>query len=150
MSTFTKMAQDNLDKYPARMGQPWTSDEVSKLLAFIVNNKSVEDIAKEHQRTEGGITAQLRKMAYDYYKNDKKCIEEIETLTGLSALVINKTISKNDGIQINKTEKKVDSFSHIFNAEAEIKAIKADMAEMKKDIKELLTCMKAVYEFENS
>jgi hypothetical protein len=150
MATYTKMARENPDKYPARMGQPWTSDEVSKLLTFIANNKLIEDIAKEHQRTEGGITAQLRKMAYDYYKNDKKPIEEIVTLTGLSQKQIIDTIAKRDGIQDKKTEKTYVTSPPVFNAEAEIKAIKADMAVMKKDIKEILECMKAVYEFETA
>jgi hypothetical protein len=150
MTTYTKMARENPDKYPARMGQPWTSDEVSKLLAFIVNNKSVEDIAKEHQRTEGGITAQIRKMAYDYYKNDKKSIEEIRTLTGLSDSQIIDIIAKRDGIQDKKTENKYVTTPPVFNAEAEIKAIKANMAVIKKDIKEILECMKAVYEFETA
>jgi len=144
------MARENPDKYPARMGQPWTSDEVSKLLAFIVNNKSVEDIAKEHQRTEGGITAQIRKMAYDYYKNDKKSIEEIRTLTGLSDSQIIDIIAKRDGIKDKKTENKYVTTPPVFNVEAEIKAIKADMVVMKKDIKEILECMKAVYEFETA
>jgi len=150
MTTYTKMARENPDKYPARMGQPWTSDEVSKLLAFIVNNKSVEDIAKEHQRTEGGITAQIRKMAYDYYKNDKKSIEEIRTLTGLSDSQIIDIIAKRDGIKDKKTENKYVTTPPVFNVEAEIKAIKADMVVMKKDIKEILECMKAVYEFETA
>ena len=150
MQSYTKMARENPDKYPSRMGQPWTSDEVSKLLAFIANNKQVEDIAKEHQRTEGGITAQLRKMAYDYYKNDKKSVEEIEALTGLSERQINDTIAKRDGIQAKKTENKYVTTPPVFNVEAEIKAIKADMAVMKKDIKEILECMKAVYEFETA
>ena len=137
-------------KYPARLGQPWSSDETAKLLKSIKDNQSLEDIAKDHQRTEGGITSYLRKMAYDYYKNDKKSIEEIVSLTGLSALVINKTITAQDGIQAKKTEKKEIAPSPVFNVEAEIKAIKADMAVMKKDIKEILECMKAVYEFETA
>ena len=150
MSAYTKMVNENPDKYPSRMGQPWTSDEVSKLLAFIANNKQVEDIAKEHQRTEGGITAQLRKMAYDYYKNDKKSVEEIEALTGLSEKQINDTIAKRDGKQTKKTENKYVTTPPVFNVETEIKAIKADMAVMKKDIKEILECIKAVYTFENT
>lgn len=150
MQSYTKMARENPDKYPSRMGQPWTSDEVSKLLAFIANNKQIGDIAKEHQRTEGGITAQIRKMAYDYYKNDKKSIEEIRTLTGLSDSQIIDIIAKRDGIQDKKTENKYVTTPPVFNAEAEIKAIKADMVVMKKDIKEILECMKAVYEFETA
>jgi len=150
MATYTKMVKENPDKYPTRMGQPWTSDEVSKLLVFIANNKQVGDIAKEHQRSEGGITAQIRKMAYEYYKNDKKSIEEIKTLTGLSDSQIIDTIAKRDGIKDKKTENKYVTSPPVFNAEAEIKAIKADMAVMKKDIKEILACMKAVYEFETA
>ena len=151
MSTFTKMVRENPDKYPTRMGQPWSSDEVIKLLGFINNNKSVADIAKEHQRTEGGITSQLKKMAYEYYKNDKKSIEDIEILTGLSSKQIRDTISKHEtNNAIKASLKKAVTPPPVFDAEAEIKAIKADMAEMKKDIKEILSCLKAVYEFEDA
>jgi hypothetical protein len=152
MQSYTKMAQENPDKYPARMGQSWTDDEVTKLLTSICNKKSVEDIAKDHQRTEGGIKAQLKKMAYDYHKNDKKTIEEIETLTGLSALIINKTISKHASALNIKTELQSKivlpeiSLSK-FDIQNEITSIKTEIAEMKADIKELLSCLKSVYDF---
>ena len=38
MSTnYLKMAADNPEKYPSRMGQPWDDEEVVKLLTSIQN-----------------------------------------------------------------------------------------------------------------
>lgn len=104
MSTnFVKMATENPEKYPSRMGQPWDNAEVVKLLTSIQKKKSLQEIATEHGRTEGGITAELRKLAADYHYNDKRSMEEIQKYTGLTKLVIENAIAK----RANKIEKKV-------------------------------------------
>ena len=71
-------------KYPSRMGQPWKQDEIVKLLRSIQKKKSIEDIAKEHDRTTGGILSYIKKLAIDYYFNDKRPIEDIQKFTGLT------------------------------------------------------------------
>ena len=106
MSNFKKMATDNPDKYPSRMGQSWDDEEVVKLLTSIQKKKSVQEIAVEHGRTEGGITAELRKLAADYHYNDKRSMEEIQKYTGLSQVVIEKTIAKRANKVESKEEKK--------------------------------------------
>lgn len=148
------MAKENPDKFPSRMGQPWSTNEVNQLLASIRDKKSFEDIVKEHQRTDGGIHKQLRRMAHDYYNNGKT-IEEIQTITGLSAVVIAKTIEKLNGTKIDKPEKKENVLIPEvslprYDIEIEMATMKAEMAEMKQDIKEILMRIKAVYEFEDS
>jgi predicted transcriptional regulator len=70
--------------YPTRLGQPWKDDEILKLLTSIQKKKSIEEIAKEHDRTEGGINSYIKKLAADYYFNDKRPIEEIQKFTGLT------------------------------------------------------------------
>ena len=80
----------------------------------------------------------------------KKNVNNGHKVTGLSDSQIIDIIAKRDGIQDKKTENKYVTTPPVFNAEAEIKAIKADMVVMKKDIKEILECMKAVYEFETA
>jgi len=81
-------------KYPSRLGQPWKEDEVVKLLRSIQKKKSIEDIAKEHDRTEGGIISYIKKLATDYHFNDKRPIEEIQQYTGLSKEEIEEAIKK--------------------------------------------------------
>lgn len=62
----------NLDKtnYPIRMGNVWQDDEVTQLITSVQNRKSISEIAKEHQRTQGGIRSKLSALATDYYMND--------------------------------------------------------------------------------
>ena len=81
-------------KYPSRMGQPWKEDEVVKLLTSIQRKKSIEEIAKEHDRTEGSIHSYIRKLAVDYHFNDNRPMEEIQKFTGLTKELIEDAIQK--------------------------------------------------------
>ena len=83
-------------KYPSRMGQPWKDDEIDKLLASIQKKKSIEEIAKEHSRTEGGIRSYINKLATDYHFNDKRPIEEIQKITGLTKEKIEDAIKRRE------------------------------------------------------
>jgi len=57
-------------KFPARMGQKWTDDEVLKLLTSIQEKKTIKVIATEHQRTTGSIYAARRKLAAELMNTD--------------------------------------------------------------------------------
>jgi len=84
MDTTTKMIYGlDRSKYPARMGKAWTWDEDTKLLESIKNGKELADIAKEHERTEGGIWCHLCVIAHNMY-NENRPIGEITVITGLS------------------------------------------------------------------
>ena len=83
-------------KYPSRMGQPWKDDEVVKLLTSIQKKKSIDDIAKEHERTKGGIRAHIRQLAADYHFNNEMPIEEIQKYTGLSKEDIEDVIKRRE------------------------------------------------------
>ncbi len=78
------------------MGKKWDNDEVVKLLAFIQQKKSIEDIANEHERTIGGINSQIRNLAAAYWFNDKKPIEEISRFTGLTPEEIKDVIKRRE------------------------------------------------------
>lgn len=96
-------------KYPSRLGQPWKEDEVVKLLTSIQKKKSIGEIAKEHDRTEGGINSYIRKLAVDYHINDKRPMEEIQRFTGLSKEQIEDAIKKRefkDAVKKSKVDKK--------------------------------------------
>jgi hypothetical protein len=91
---FEMMVEKDPSKYPARMGQKWDEDEELKLLTLIQQKKSVDDIAKEHQRTTGAITSHLGVLAAEYWFGDKLPIEEIARITGLTHSQIEDAIKK--------------------------------------------------------
>ena len=62
-------------KYPSRLGAAWKDEELIQLLTSVKNKESIQDIAKKHSRTEGGIISRLRVLADEYYTNDDKSID---------------------------------------------------------------------------
>ena len=92
MSTEQELPKSN---YPARMGKAWDDHETSNLLKKIRENKTVDTIAKEHERTVGGITSRLRVLAYEFYE-EGKTIDQIKKYTGLSTEQIADSISKRE------------------------------------------------------
>jgi len=83
-------------QYPTRLGQPWKEDEFVRLLTSIQKKKTVEEIAKEHDRTVGGINSYIRKLAVDYHFNDKRPMEDIQRFTGLTKEQIEDAIKKHE------------------------------------------------------
>jgi hypothetical protein len=67
MSKYQTMAAENPDKYPSRMGQPWSSEEDLELLTMLSHKCSKEEISESVQRTVGSIKARtdlhIRNMA---------------------------------------------------------------------------------------
>jgi hypothetical protein len=62
-------------EYPSNAFQPWTNEE-ERILLEELNNTDIELIAKNHNRTIGGIKSRLKLIAYNMYIN-KTPIEEI-------------------------------------------------------------------------
>lgn len=104
---FQKMAIEN-PSYPIRMGQGWSEDEDRRLLKSINQQKSINIIADEHQRTVGGIKARQRSIAADYYFNDKVPIDTIMKYTGLNRTQVEDTIQKREALQVPKKVKVKD------------------------------------------
>ena len=92
MSTEQELPKSN---YPARMGKAWDDHETLNLLKKKRENKTVDTIAKEHERTVGGITSRLRVLAYEFYE-EGKTIDQIKKYTGLSTEQIADSISKRE------------------------------------------------------
>jgi hypothetical protein len=90
---------------PLRHGQPWTDDEIQKLLQSIKRKDTLAQIAESHQRSVGGIRGRLRQLAADYYFNDNRPIDQIMRFTGLDKETIVDAISKRQ-YEINMKEKK--------------------------------------------
>lgn len=90
---------------PARHGQPWSDEEIQKLLQAVKRKQTHEQIAESHQRSTGGIRARLRQLAADYYFNDSRPIEEIIQFTGLDKATILDTISRRQNAMEARKEK---------------------------------------------
>lgn len=101
MSTEQELPKSN---YPARMGKAWDDHETLNLLKKIRENKTVDTIAKEHERTVGGITSRLRVLAYEFYE-EGKTIDQIKKYTGLSTEQIADSISKREYAKLIKERK---------------------------------------------
>lgn len=91
-----KQTDCGLDRtnYPAHMGQKWEEEEEIRLLTSIRKKKTTEEIAKEHERTVGGIISHLRQLAVDYYLNDSRSLDDIQKITGLSKESIEDAIAR--------------------------------------------------------
>jgi hypothetical protein len=82
--------QNNL----VRKGKKWEDDEVLKLLTSLQKKKSIADIAAEHERSPSAINAERKKLAADYWFNDKKPVDYITKWTGLSKEEIEEAIER--------------------------------------------------------
>ena len=155
MTTENKLiyGQDS-SKHPLRLGKPWKDDEVVKLLTSIQKKKPIKDIATEHERTVGGICSYINKLAADYHFNNKLPIEEIQKFTGLNKGEIEDAIKRRaykDSVRKSVSEMK-KKITPTISTEAdllhEIKYLKEEVSEMKKDIKQMLSYITSIYEFE--
>jgi len=142
---YKNLRESDPGKYPPRIGQKWTDEEVSKLLISIRKKKPIEAIAAEHERTVGGINAERRKLAADYWFNDQRPIEEIMKFTGLSAADIDEAIKRRQNKEDSKEkkdEKKMNapSTSTVKSSavELEIYELKCEIMQMKKSLGELM------------
>jgi len=118
---FQKMVEKDPTQYPARMGNKWDDDEVLKLLKSIQQKKTISEIATEHQRTTGAINCERRKLAADYWFNDRRPIEEIIKFTGLTKEEIEDTIKRRTAVKDFKTKE---------NVTEDLVAIPSDMKEV--------------------
>lgn len=147
MESVKKVMYGRLDptKYP-RMGQPWEDDEIVKLLDSIQKKKSIEEIAKEHERTNGSISSCLRRIAVDYHFNNKMPLEKIQKYTGLSIDKINEGIKRRESQKSIKKKVFTTKISGDRQLEGEpLPKISGDKEDEKEPtIKELYTMLKDI------
>lgn len=99
----------NMEHVPPRFGKAWTDDEVKKLLAAIAKKKPFDEIAKEHERTNGGIVGKLRQLAFEYHQEGRS-MDDIRRFTGLDEETINDAIKRRTP---KKPNKKKDALQEI-------------------------------------
>lgn len=61
----------------SQAGSKWTEEEENNLLVSIEKGIDISDIAKEHKRTEGGISSRIRHIAVDMITNKGKEIDDV-------------------------------------------------------------------------
>jgi phosphoribosylformylglycinamidine (FGAM) synthase-like enzyme len=132
-SSYLKLVAENPDKYPARMGQPWTAKETADLMEAIQNGELLKDIAILHERTVGGIRAQLCKIAADLHFKNKASIKDIMAVTGLRACEIENAIF----IREEKMNEK------------DMRKKKADVGDLMREIGEIKKLLIELVEFKN-
>ena len=157
MADTPKRAIYGLDssKYPARMGKGWDQEEIVKLLDSIRNKKSIEEIATEHERTVGGINSRRRGIATDYYFNNNLSIDKIQKFTGLTGEEIEDAIKryrnrKKVVEEINTMPNQLEEFTKPKSKASEIAELKSEILDMKTNIKEILSLMTVIHDFENN
>lgn len=61
----------------AAKGTKWTQEEEAQLVNSLRDGKNINDIAKEHKRTPGGILSRRRQLAVRMIESEGKSIEEV-------------------------------------------------------------------------
>ena len=61
----------------AAAGTKWTAIEETQLIDSLSNGKDIDDIAKEHKRTVGGIKSRMKEIAVRMLDNNETSIEEV-------------------------------------------------------------------------
>jgi hypothetical protein len=69
----------------ARIGNPWTKEEETSILADIEAGLHIGDIAVKQQRTTGGIRARLTRLACSFVEDKTMSLYEASGRTGIRA-----------------------------------------------------------------
>jgi hypothetical protein len=82
----------NPDKeYPSNLGKAWGEDEETLLIEELYSNIDIETIARNHDRTIGGINSRRSQIAYNMYLNNSS-MESIIKWTRLDEKYIKQII----------------------------------------------------------
>lgn len=127
------------------MGTPWREPEVSTLLKEIKDGIRIQEIAKSHKRTEGGIRSRLREIAYDKYK-EQMSINDIMELTRLSKDDVIDTITRREYADEKKAEKSKKPSPVVIAKEAEVLSKTLEPKSEKSELQEILKTLKSLEE----
>lgn len=61
----------------AAVGNRWTPEEETRLIDSLGQGKDIDEIAKDHKRTTGGIKCRMKEIAVRMIENDGKSVEEV-------------------------------------------------------------------------
>jgi hypothetical protein len=141
------------------VGSRWTDEEEEKLLDCIAKGMRNNEIAVTLDRKPGGISARIRVIAYKLFMKNVPILD-ICKQTRLTQRDVHEVIHRrevNDTIDTNDTndilQKRVATdiqpkIGKSDNILLEIKSMQSDISELKRDVKELITLLHSIYEFE--
>ncbi len=149
------------------MGKLWKKEEVDQLLNEIKENKAHSEIANIHKRTIGSIISKLRSTAAELHLDEKKTIQECIQITGLNVTDILDAIDRRQYnkqvktvVAENKEKLREKALSKHVDITTErqiiskhvdpLHELRCEVNELKKDVKEILRLMNALYDFEAS
>jgi hypothetical protein len=78
----------------SRVGDPWSPEEDKQMEEQLEQKMSLSQIAKLHQRTEGGIVAHSKVMALRKIKNEILTIEQASSLYQVSAKELQSSLDR--------------------------------------------------------
>lgn len=105
------------------IGAKWTVKEELELLNEIKKNKTVKQIAENHERTVGGINSRIRHIAYNMHKNSVP-MNEIENKTKLSRTEIECLIGRTINVNSVKKNKNREIYEKLIEMDKKIVEIK--------------------------
>lgn len=76
------------------IGTLWTTDEEMMLIRSVNERKDIEDIAREHRRTVGGIRSRMKEIAVRMITKEGKTIEEVSSILLMSHQIIEEALVK--------------------------------------------------------
>lgn len=127
-------------------GKKWPEEEDQQLQQeYVQQQMNVLDIAKTHKRTVGSIVSRLKNLSEipTYIQSD----QYEEYVRGYSEYLQDEEFLQLEKESRKKKEKTPPSLLHP-DRDVEIAEMKRDIAEIKKGMKEILTLLQSIYEFE--
>lgn len=126
-------------------GKKWSYEEDYQLKQeYTIQELNIVEIAKIHQRTVGSIISRLKstEVLSPFLQP-----EEYFTVRGYNEYLQDTEFKEAEKISRNKKEKEHPTLLNS-NINSEISEIKRDIVEMKNSIREILTLLNSIYEFE--
>lgn len=102
----TKKLKTSGTEYPPALGKSWKTEEINQLLQERAAGKTIDEIAKIHGRTPGGIDSRLRKIVL-MYKGELPA-SEISEKTGFTEDEIKSIVKDAGKKEINLAKKKLN------------------------------------------
>lgn len=142
-------------EYYNRQKEPWDTKELDDLKReYVTNELNISEIADIHRRTPGAIACRLKTInivvanalarGYSTYVNSKLYNEIIETSKSKKS---ERVIKRESKLRVH-VEPKVESYA-IVTTSKEISELRNEVSSLKKDVKEILRLMNALYDFES-
>ena len=118
-------------------GKRWTDEEEHQLLRELEQNLVKKEIAKNHKRTNGAITARINKIAYEMFIKDipKELIIRRTKLTEKKLIEI---------IERNKDKNKYKDKKKISKIKKELKNMNKNMEKMNKNMEMILKLLEEI------